>query len=153
MVTVFNKEQLCFVEIMPQLNWQVHISPRRRSFKAIFFSDAGGQSRGFSIYNGFSNSTGQVLLDKNTAKTGHHFTISLNPHVALQHLEVSKSDVLTICELKLEEDGEWWSAAVLNDIWSSWYTFLCGFAHCKLSVDAICFPHMIISGTCCIFSA
>lgn len=87
--------------------WRLNLG-KQYLIKTIIFlgrtdSDV-SQSRGFSIYNGFSNSTGQELLDRNTAKTGHHFTIYLNPHVALQHLEVSKSDSLTICELKLEED-------------------------------------------------
>ena len=73
----------------------------------IYFSGYTEQSRNFTVYKGFGNSSdGQHFLYHNNATSGHKFIIALDPPVVLQRLEVTNQIVLTICELKLIESSK-----------------------------------------------
>ena len=65
-------------------------------------------SRGFSIYDDFKNRTSnQSLIYKNNAASGYLFAIPFQPPQILQYVEITRPNVLLICEIKLIESGAW----------------------------------------------
>ena len=80
------------------------LSHVKMKFSSSIFclADQADQSRNFSFYNGFSNSTSdRTEIWRHTASTGSEFTKTFSQPVLLQYVEIASAAVLTICELKL----------------------------------------------------
>ena len=68
----------------------------------VLIADQPGQSRNFTIYNGFSNTSSSVeAIWRHVANDGHTFLKALSPPAHLQYVEIASTGILTICELKL----------------------------------------------------
>lgn len=79
------------------------------------------ESRGFIVYNGFSNiSSNARRLYNNSASIGTRFTIPLKPPVELQYLEINSTGKLTICELKLIQEERKYPVSTFLYIFETW---------------------------------
>ena len=66
------------------------------------------QSRGFKIYDNFNNmSHSRKAIYENNNDTGSAFDIIFQPPIVLQFIEITDTDPITICELKVIESGKW----------------------------------------------